>query len=289
VERFVMNPVQRIYVVEPAPDDAETLNSKQYKDYLVEMEFRAAYLAEKGVPWLGCYPPQAPTVPIVSMPHEGLGTVVRRVHFREESCASGGPYHADLIALSAGPPQGTQAFLIEDLLTQAECEHIQELSLPHMRRGGVGPGHVAETRTSDTTFLKRDRSPTLDLVHRRMADVLGISDTDLNFVAEHLQVVRYREKQQYSPHFDFSGGNGVDRLATLLVYLQPAEEGGGTSFPKAFPPHGLVVHPKSGSAILFYSKLTDGNLDEMSVHAGMPVIKGTKMVCNLWVRSILPH
>lgn len=290
VERLEMNPAQRIYVLDPAPDDEETFFSSKYQDHLVEMDFRDAYFTERGLPWLGCYPPKAPTLPMVPMPQEGLGTVARRVHFREESRAWDGLHYADLIALSSGPPQGTQAFLIEDLLTPSECEHIQELSLPHLRRSGVGsgPGREAETRTSDTTFLNRDRSPTLDLVHRRMADVLGISDTDLGFVAEHLQVVRYQEKQMYAPHFDFSGGNGIDRLATLLVYLQPAEEGGGTSFPKAFPPHGLALYPKLGSAILFYSKLPDGNLDEMSAHAGMSVIKGTKMVCNLWVRSLLP-
>lgn len=120
-------------------------------------------------------------------------------------------------------------------------------------------------------------------LQRRFADVLHVSDSDFLFAAEHLQVVRYKKNQQYAPHYDYSGS--VDRMATLLVYIDPPDSGGGTSFPRAFNDRGLKLVPKRGSAVLFYSRLDDGNLDELALHAGMPVIAGTKRVCNVWLHS----
>jgi len=66
------------------------------------------------------------------------------------------------------------------------------------------------------------------------------------------------------------------------MYLNVPEEGGATSFPKAFDGKGLVAKPPPGSAVLFYSMLPDGNGDDLSLHSGMEVTKGMKYVCNLW-------
>merc|ERR1712107_181558 len=81
-------------------------------------------------------------------------------------------------------------------------------------------------------------------------------------------------------------GNDGGRLATLLIYLDKADQGGGTSFPRASWGRGILARPRPGSAVLFYSKLADGNLDELSAHAGMPVKSGVKRVCNLWMHSM---
>ena len=35
--------------------------------------------------------------------------------------------------------------------------------------------------------------------------------------------------------------------------------------------------------MLFYSMRPDGNGDDLSLHAGEPVRKGVKWICNLWV------
>ena len=102
--------------------------------------------------------------------------------------------------------------------------------------------------------------------------------------AEELQVVRYEPGQQYQPHHDFSDAGVVhQRFLTLLLYIQPATEGGATSFPKAHAGRGLRVKPPKGSGVLFYSMLPDGNGDDLSLHAGEPVTVGRKWVCNLWV------
>lgn len=76
------------------------------------------------------------------------------------------------------------------------------------------------------------------------------------------------------------------RFATLLLYLNDGMEGGETSFPlwrNAESPHALKVKPEKGKAVLFYNILPDGNFDELSEHAALPVTNGEKWLANLWV------
>jgi len=70
------------------------------------------------------------------------------------------------------------------------------------------------------------------------------------------------------------------RFATMLFYLNDDMEGGETSFPRwlnAETSEALKVKPERGKAVLFYNLLPDGNYDERSQHAAMPVTKGEKV------------
>jgi prolyl 4-hydroxylase len=63
-------------------------------------------------------------------------------------------------------------------------------------------------------------------------------------------------------------------------------EGGETSFPRwanAETSDQLKITPKKGQAALFYSFLPDGNMDDLSQHAALPIRKGDKWLTNLWV------
>lgn len=69
------------------------------------------------------------------------------------------------------------------------------------------------------------------------------------------------------------------RFATILFYLNDDMEGGETSFPRwlnAETGQALKVKPERGKAVLFYNMLPDGNYDERSQHAALPVTKGEK-------------
>ena len=79
------------------------------------------------------------------------------------------------------------------------------------------------------------------------------------------------------------------RFITLLLYLNDPVSGGQTAFPKAADqasPDGaapLVLHPGAGSAVLFYNMLPDGNADDLTLHAALPVLTGEKWLANFWI------
>lgn len=78
-----------------------------------------------------------------------------------------------------------------------------------------------------------------------------------------------------------------------MFYLsdqQSPNAGGETAFPKGNTVStnrtgqagtGFKVHPGKGNAVLFYSLLEDGNGDELSLHAALPVAIGEKWLGNL--------
>jgi prolyl 4-hydroxylase len=71
------------------------------------------------------------------------------------------------------------------------------------------------------------------------------------------------------------------RLATFITYLSEVEEGGETIFPKI----DLKVKPHKGDGLLFYNLHSDGTVDELALHGGLPVIKGEKWIVTKWIRE----
>ena len=123
-----------------------------------------------------------------------------------------------------------------------------------------------------------------------------------------MQAVRYTSGQFYEGHRDYfdpreyperawvdKNGRWRNRLATILWYVHAPERGGETWFPqllgheigdfKACDSRGILVRPLNGTAMLFYSLLANGRLDEKSWHAACPVTSGSKLVANSWVWS----
>ena len=196
-------------------------------------------------------------------------------------------------------------FHIENLLSDAEAEHLVRLAVPHVARSQVGstglPGDASYSpvRTSRNTWLPRAASAATEHIWRRFGDVLGVDEKALTprSNAEDLQVVHYLPGQKYDAHHDWGTDDDGDasRVLTLLLYLNDVEAGGQTAFPRAkrsddyddgadaLPEEGLLLRPRKGSAALFYNLLEDGNPDNLTLHAALPVIKGEKWLANLWV------
>jgi len=113
---------------------------------------------------------------------------------------------------------------------------------------------------------------------------------------EPFYVIRYQKGEQYRPHHDYFSedehgrpfiGDRGNRIATVLMYLEPAEIGGETIFPRK----ELEIKAKQGDAILFFSAnphLTEDNqlsYNADTLHGGNPVVAGVKWVCTRWIRE----
>lgn len=289
VARFVMEAGNNLYVLHPDEGDAETLASASYRDALAEVAFMRTYDDENGTPWLAYYPRPKPILNMWPAEFVGQTHVVgsEAAYHVSPDAKHDGDLALSLQVLSHNPA-GPRVFLVREMLSQFECDHIIELGTKVIRQSmvGQGGGFTSKTRTSENGWLKRGSSPILENIYRRFGDVLGV-DHDLlrsSANAEELQVVRYLGGQEYAPHHDFGDdGTPQQRFLTLLLYIKVPDRGGATSFPKADGGRGIQVVPARGDAVLFYSMLPDGNADELSLHAGMPVTEGEKWVCNLWV------
>ena len=120
-------------------------------------------------------------------------------------------------------------------------------------------------------------------------------------------MLRYGRGEEYRAHYDDLEEDSP-RVATVLVYLSDVEAGGETVFPLGTPlgressnkkrfneedgcelarkgdPDVLAVKPRRGDALLFYSAHLNGEMDDKSLHAGCPVLKGTKWTATRWQR-----
>ena len=66
-----------------------------------------------------------------------------------------------------------------------------------------------------------------------------------------------------------------------MAWLSDTEEGGGTAFLSPGT-QGLIL-PEKGSAIFWYDLKSDGFRDTQTIHAGCPVLKGSKWILNKWI------
>lgn len=206
-----------------------------------------------------------------------------------DECLSLDPVHLELEVISLAP----RAFVIEGFLNDFEASEIVRLANPSLHHSEVGDTETgnfeSDTRTSQNTWLPRQRSPVTETLYRRAADLLQIDEKHLmrSVGAEDMQVVHYVNGQKYDSHHDWGvSGYPESRFLTLLLYLNDMaapDAGGETSFPKAADGRGIKVHPGKGNAVLFYDLLEDGNADELSLHAALPVRMCEKWLANFWV------
>lgn len=177
-----------------------------------------------------------------------------------------------------------------NFLTPEECDHIIGLATPKLSSSKVYSQNddvVSDhDRVSQQAWIKDFEDPVVTKIAKRTSQLLNLPMRN----AEDLQVVRYECGGFFREHYDACNGseefcsrmNGSagPRYATFLIYLNDDFEGGETAFPKL---GNLLVKPQKGKGVLFFGTSRTGqSLLEESLHSGMPVLKGTKWICNKW-------
>ncbi len=178
--------------------------------------------------------------------------------------------------------------VLEGLLDHDECEQLIALASPRLDRSRTvnkkGDDQVDKARTSQGMFFQVGETPLIARLEKRIAELTGLPE----HYGEGLQVLHYLPGQQYEPHYDWFNpehhgyemltAKSGQRVATVLVYLNTPEVGGGTHFPNA----GVTVTARRGTAVYF---AYEGG-DKSSLHAGLPVVEGEKWIATKWLREL---
>lgn len=183
-----------------------------------------------------------------------------------------------------------QLVLFGQLLSEAECDTLREAAAGRLARSETvatanDGSEVNAARTSEGMFFERGENEICARLEARIAALL-------NWPVGHgegLQILRYRPGAEYLPHYDYFDPRhastpailkrGGQRVATLVMYLNTPEGGGGTVFPDV----GLEVAPVKGNAVFFaYDR---PHPMTRSLHGGSPVLAGEKWVATKWLRE----
>jgi prolyl 4-hydroxylase len=336
LHKWIVTADQVLYVYDPFESgqlSLSALTEEETDDYFLQknnLEFSKQYKAATGIDYLSLYPlrprPLHPMWPaeyfgqkhtLISQethfielpPPELLTEVIPKAESKlvMEPFRQPEPFlNLTLTVLSCSP----RVLEISNFLSKVEIDHIMKLATGMtLHQSATKAGTEGEdrkdddTRTSRNTWVRRGKSPIIDALFRRSADLMQIDEAYLrprlpeemshlatkSANAEQLQLVHYAIGQQYTPHHDFTVPAAIEgqpmRFATILFYLNDGMEGGETTFPRwlnAETKDELRVVPETGKAVLFYSLLPDGNMDERSQHASVPVRRGEKWLTNLW-------
>eukprot|EP00803_Ostreobium_quekettii_P005044 evm.model.scf_116.6 EVM.evm.TU.scf_116.6 scf_116:58160-64021(-) len=180
-----------------------------------------------------------------------------------------------------------RVFYYPQFLTEMECKHLIKTAIPKTGNNKIsftglaseamcyvqlkksvvydakGQLIVDNIRTSYGTFLRRRHDPVVRNISERAA---RITHTPAVY-QEDLQVLRYGNRQYYNAHFDTNRQHlESHRYITVVMYLA-----------------GYVFD--QGDAVMFYSVMPDGSVDEKTRHAGCPVLQGTKWTSTIWVHT----
>jgi prolyl 4-hydroxylase len=295
--RHTVDPKRVLYIIE----DKKRPPPLHMREHIQREEaFMSEYLAKTGREWRHYFSPEGkprdpPTQFMWPADFEGQQHVVETTEAywtcrgdpTQCHAPSKQPQRLNLTVLSTAP----RAFFIEHFLSPVEVDAIIETAAPIMAGSYVGNkdgggARKSDTRTSRNAWVPRDANEITESLFRRAEQLLKIPRLDRSNT-EDMQVVHYVYGQKYDAHHDWGvSGYPESRYITLLLYLtdMAAPDGGGeTAFPKAANGLGFKIHPGKGNAVLFYNLLPDGNGDDLSLHAALPVLKGEKWLANFWV------
>jgi len=198
---------------------------------------------------------------------------------RERLAADPGVYKIDT--------DKAELFAVGDFLTLAECERLCLMVDQTARPSAL---HEVGYESGFRTSYSGDIDPYDSFVKgisRRIDDILGLDPK----IGEAIQGQRYLPGQEFKPHNDWfytsekywqhERKRGGQRSWTAMVFLNEVEKGGETQFVDI----GIRIEPKPGVLLIWNNALPDGRPNEATMHAGLPVLSGSKYIITKWYRT----
>lgn len=185
------------------------------------------------------------------------------------------------------PTDRAEIWAFRDFLSAAECSRIRTLIDAVAKPSAVyDRDQDAKFRTSYSGDVERS-DPFIRMIERRIDDLLGI-DPDWG---ETVQGQRYLPGQEFQAHCDWfwtrsdywpeEAQRGGQRAWTAMAYLNEVEEGGQTEFTQI----GLSIAPQPGVLLVWNNATPDGTVNQDTMHAARPVVRGCKYVITKWYRT----
>jgi prolyl 4-hydroxylase len=180
-----------------------------------------------------------------------------------------------------------EIYAIGDFLTAEECQRLCVMIDSTARPSSL---HEVGYDSGFRTSYSGDLDPHNDFVKsisQRIDERLGVPAK----IGEAIQGQRYEVGQEFKPHNDWfytSEGyweqerkRGGQRSWTTMAFLNQVGQGGETFFTNL----GIKIVPKPGVLLLWNNAREDGSPNEDTIHAGTPVLQGTKYIITKWYRT----
>lgn len=185
------------------------------------------------------------------------------------------------------PCEAVEMFTISNFLDAGECGAMMAL-IDDVARPSTAYDHGFGTgyRTSYSGDVDQSHS-LVQMIERRIDDCLGLDPA----FGESVQGQRYAQGQEYRAHNDWFWPrtsywkqerlHGGQRCWTAMIYLNEVEAGGETHFTRAH----MSIPPQPGLLLMWNNAKPDGALNVDTMHAGEPVLQGTKYIITKWYRT----
>ena len=181
-----------------------------------------------------------------------------------------------------------QLYVLENFMSEEESDELVKLISEHLRPSTLSyASNDKDFRTSSTCDMSFIKSPIVTRADEKIARTLGIQ---LPY-SEGIQAQRYDVGQQFKAHYDyFTPGTPVyekfasflgNRTWTFMVYLNDTPKGGGTKFVNI----DKTFYPKKGTAVIWNNLYPDGKPNPDTLHWGLPVEEGEKVIITKWFRE----
>ena len=180
-----------------------------------------------------------------------------------------------------------EIYAIGDFLDPTECQRLCAMIDLTARPSSLHEvGYDSGFRTSYSGDLN-PHDAFVQTVSQRIDERLGVPAK----IGEAIQGQRYEVGQEFKPHNDWfytSEGyweqerkRGGQRSWTTMAFLNEVGAGGETFFTNL----GIKIKPKPGVLLLWNNAKEDGSPNEDTIHAGTPVLQGTKYIITKWYRT----
>lgn len=179
-----------------------------------------------------------------------------------------------------------QMFVCQNFLSDKDCAFLINAIDANAQPSTLYKGTEQKGFRTSYSCNVDAHDPDIKRIDEAICDLLGLDVMH----SEVLQGQRYEAGQQFKDHHDYfhetqnywkmEAPNGGQRSWTAMVYLNEPEEGGATTFPQL----EYAVEPRKGMLLTWNNMGLDGRPNVNTLHAGTPVIKGTKYIITKWFR-----